>query len=648
MTSLDPEWTERLDTPGQPRNPLGVNNSRNNVVDLHSFGLVTQNPLKARYLSLYSWILGEFESRSITDDAERDRLLKNIEKVVALASKYEQLREGWDYEPLRAVTGFRSLGLLDLDDFAQIDLDEVELQSGDGYGYQEHETAMRKFLLKRGGYTLTGMGASVAEAASAYADHGDHLFQIADQGTLEEDDFERFVDGLPLHAIHTRSDDERFAAESEALRKVLLGFLEWRGDPRSGTVDIMDGPDTIRTGFIDRLYDRLQDGTGTATDHADTDQDGIPVDADLVAEMSSTLHQNFSTELHEIRRVTALFYVLTWGHHASGADPVELSPSAKQTFGDHRRLMDLYWLQVYAGYAMEALLEALTMIVDNEVPPRVPLTDVLGLGDGELVARAGRSALELEAATGSEATGHTRFARHLMLFGEARRATIEVSIPAGDCDWCTWGALREQAQDVIASAPGLAGVNEVTIAKAVRSALEDLHDADRERVAGPWSSVLGRSLALLAYVVERVEVIRQSDPELYALLRNQLSERPGNSLAVLYDYARNSDDNLALAEFACQVLQERVLRVHEQITYNRLRPGNLQRIVSLNRDRAVCLRVKNHDDRPFRASVDLVRFDEMNTLLRDLNLLTGSQNDGYEPTSLGLSLLTRAMEGDPP
>lgn len=130
-------------------------------------------------------------------------------------------------------------------------------------------------------------------------------------------------------------------------------------------------------------------------------------------------------------------------------------------------------------------------------------------------------------------------------------------------------------------------------------------------------------------------------------MRRQLWTASGNAVPILDEYLRQLESDTTLPELGRKLVQERVVDAHTEIMYERLTPGNLQRLVSLDRDDAVCLRMdQDPGERPFTANPRFVRFDGMNTMLRDAGFLQRIETSKYEITEEELSFLSASYGGE--
>ncbi len=636
MKSLDPAWSAKIDTAGRPRDPLGSDRARNRSVRLFAHGLLTNNTLRLRYLSLFSWMLSEFserEERIEDSDLPRDAYIKNFEKLFALSSQFHRHDQGQEYEKVRGITGVSRLGDYESpDDFENIHLGDIELQKNDGYGYEEYEGVMQNFFLKRGGYDLTTAGESLAEATRiAVAPAGDDIFRIIEEEEVTREQFEDLAPDLAIQAIFT--DRTRFGQERAALQRILFGHVTWRGNPVDGTVALNDGDDTRSLNVLETLR-----GVQEAYEADDSELSETPIE--------NQLHENFSQGVHEFRQAFAYFMLRAWRLYEPTGSRIRLTDRDRTVFASFRKLMRVYWLQVYAGYALEAQLEAMTTFINKKHPPVHDCEDLLDkLVTPSVRVAAGDAITTIDSTVTEDPAGGQRFTRNLLLYGSASGTILEATVNSGTTsEFKNIGDVNSHLSSVVADGYQLEGVNEVLLAKAIRSALNNLDNADPDAAINHWQTAVGRSIALLLLVLQRYRYLGDNYPALHRYMKRQLWTQPGNSVPLLDRYVLQKDSEMPIAKFGRDLLQERVIDLHTKVMYDRLTPGNLQRLLSLDRDDAICLRMDTKpNQRPFTANPRFVRFNETNTFLRDAGFLRRIETDYYEVTASGKEWLQRLL-----
>lgn len=427
---------------------------------------------------------------------------------------------------------------------------------------------------------------------------------------------------------------EEFESERRALQKVLCGILQWSGDETDGTVEIGEQGefefDVLETLFkVQRNYE------------ADDEEVENPLE--------SQLHENFSEGLHEFQNAFSLFVLRAWDLYQPENRHISFSDQDSDFFDEFRTLMQVYWLQVYAGYAINAQLEAIATFINKQHPPRYDLESILSEVSNSGVAESTSSALttiDLESTT--EPAGGKQFTRNLILYGESFGTEVEASVAETSAEsFTTLGESLDFLTTERLEAQELGGLNEVLLSKCIRQSLDQLNSAKPEDAFEYWQTALGRSIALLLFVVERYRHLAETTPALHRYMRRQLWTVPGNSVPILDEYLRQFESEITLPEIGRNLVRERVVDTHTKVMYKRLTPRNLQRLISLDRDAAVCLRMdQNPGKRPFTANHRFVRFDEMNTMLRDAGFLQRIETSKYEITEEGLSFLSAAYGGE--
>jgi hypothetical protein len=634
-----PQWSEKIDERGTPVDPLNANRSRNRFTNLFAHGTITSIPLRLRYLSVFCWALDQ-----LADSEEENRYehVKNIEKIFCLASRYRQLQADHSSEAIRGMDGNSEFSLDD-EEFDAVDLDAIELLKNDGYAYaQFYENQLQNYMLKRGEFTLTEAGQELAAIVdTTIGTDRDRLLRCAKQGEATRADFEAIAESVANQSVYLESEclDER-----RALQKVLLGFVEWTGDKQTGSVALADEPPAeIPLNVLDQLEEVIETG-------------------EVEEAVSSNLYRRYHRKYHRYRAAHAAFLIRSWQlQDEATADRIALADADKQTFQQYRALMRLYWLQVYAGYVVESQLEALTTVLNSRIPPRYSYETLLEqvIEPATLNQAFADVTNELTTISGTEKSSPSQRTRNLMLYGTTDLTRPDVSISGSEPETADFtemqlGTARSQMQDLVSEGwdtnPAIAGastVNEVLLGKTIRQSLNRIRDTidDPDQQFRHWTRSLARSVALLLLVVERFERINDQREWLYNYAYNRF-ESPYASLPALTRVVTQTADEIPLHEFARDVLTDRVVETHLQVFYSRLSPGNLKRILSFDQDERLCLEVdRERGSRPFRASVSLVRFSELNTLLRDAGLLTDTE-EGYKPTDHGREILSRVNSGD--
>lgn len=639
MSGVKPDWSEKTDERGTPIDPVGSDRSRNRVVNLFSRGLITSITLRLRYLSIHTWALQELSNRSLEDDERYDRL-KRIEKLFCLTSYYQYIEEDQSRgATIAGMDGITRVTNYDYEDFDEIHFDEVELLKNDSYAYPtNYEILLQKFLLKRGGFELTGAGEELAEIAGDHlGDEANRILQCADRGYATREEFEALREPFANQSLYLRdaNEDERWAFE-----KVLLGFLKWDGTKQGGTVELKDSvPDSIALDLLEELRETLDEPEEAPT--------------------QSQLYEKYRRKYHKYRRGYGLFLLRARQLETeSDADTLSLSDTDLANFEDFRELMRIYWMQVYTGYAIESQLEALCTFLNSQIPARYDYDALLNRAtEGRLINRelAGLSD-SLTVGAGSEDASSAQLTRNLLLYGATGRTQPSVAISPQDPDVPpTVGSVREQTRELAAGGwddippiPGANTYNEVLLGKAIRSSLNELQNNlnDPDRQFEWWARSLGRSIALLLLCVERFDQLEQERNWLFNYAHNRLQSRFA-SLPRLYHSVRQTDPDTPISEFARTLLDDYVVETHLKVFYNRLSPGNLKRALSFDQDERLCLETQSdRGDRPIRATPSFVRFDEMNVFLRDCGLLTDDDEEDYLVTDRGRELLSRLNGGN--
>ena len=631
---INPNWSEKIDERGMPIDPLNSNSSRNRVTNLFAHGTITSITLRLRYLSIFCWAIDQ-----LPDDVEdRYDRLKNIEKLFGLASRYRQLQQNQSSEALRGMDGNSRFSFSD-EEFDQIGLADLELLKNDHYAYSQfYENQLQNYLLKRGEFELTDAGAELAKIVHAeIGSERDRILKCARNGHAQRTDFEAIAHSFANQSLYL---EPRCAEERSALQKTLLGFVDWNGDTQTGTITLAKKlPPKISFNILDNLKSTIESGK--------VNEAG-----------SSKLYQKYHRGYHRYRAAHSCFLCRCWQLQSETDDTqLSLSDSDKRQFHQYRDLMRLYWLQVYAAYAIEAQLEALCLYLNSRIPPRTEYESLLTrVTKGPAIQNEITNLIHgFEVTEGSDEVPSSNIVRNLMLYGVTDRTKPEISVTSVDAaDITTVGQVTEAMNTVISdgwegtpAVSQVSNLNEVLLVRAIRSSLNGMREnVDNEtKQLQYWTESLARSIALLCLTVNRFKQIKHDREWLYNYAYNRF-DSPYISISELVRFVERTDNSTLLSEFGQNLISEKVVETHLQVFYSRLSPGNLKRGLSFDQDNRLCLEVdKERGSRPYVSWISLVRFNELNTLLRDAGLLSETDS-GYEPTEASLELLSRITEVD--
>jgi hypothetical protein len=632
---LLPEWSERVDERGTPTDPLNGNRSRNRLSSLFSHGLITSIPLRLRYASVFCWAIDQISG----EDSEEDPyyLIKNVEKLFCLSSRYQQLDQEQD-GVIAAMDG-NSRFSYDMDEFDEIILDDLELLKNDGYAYSQfYEGLLQSFLLKRGDLNLTTAGEQVAEIVDGHiGSAGEKILQCASEGRATRQDFEEFSYALGNQSLYLKHE---FEDERHALQKVLLGLLNWRGDRSNGTIELPDSlPDGISLSVLERLKKTIEEG-------------------ELEEAGASKLYQKYHRGYHRYRTAHSLFLLRSWqleSEATEGQNKLHLTNRDLQAFGEYRELMQTYWLQVYASYVFEAQLEALSSFLNSRIPARYDYESLLdNVIDEKLLSQTIqgiKTGLNVERE--SEKSPQKSITRDLMLYGDADRYSLDVSAPRNGSESLKVGEVKDMVEETFPEAYNMASSspvaesdkpNMILSAKAVRKSLngilasENIDDENSQFEC--WTEALGRCIWLLFLVSHRFGAIEKEREWYYNYSYNRLDSTFA-SLPSLRRFVVGLDDNEPIEKVARDFVEEKVVETHLRVFYDRLRPGNIKRMLSFDQDNCICLEVdKEHSKKLHTASPSFIRFSELNIFLRDADLLMNAEDMEYRPTDRAEEILS--------
>lgn len=524
------------------------------------------------------------------------------------------------------------------EEFDEVVLDDLELLKNDGYAYSQfYEHLLQKFFLKREEAELTDAGEELAAIVDDnIGEDRERIHRCVRQGRAERADFEAFSESFANQSLYLESECED---ERRALQKVLLGFVNWQGDKGDGTVELVEQiPADLSLDVLNRLKAAIETGEREEA-------------------QASKLYQKYHRGFHHYRSAHSMFLLRSWQLQTDATESrITLSEADRRSFQQYRDLMRVYWLQVYAGYAVEAQLEALCTFLNSRIPARFNYESLLDRATDATRLQRAFTALttEVQVQRGTDETSAAQRTRDLMLYGSAEltNLTVDISSPQSPPD-LTLGEMQSMLEAQLPApwdeTPPVAGspyLNEVLLAKSIRKSLNHLQNEvdDEAKQFDYWVESMARSIALLLVTVSRFGKIKDDREWFYNYAFNRL-DSPYNSLPDLTRFVRQADDETPLSKFAHRLLDERVVQTHLQVFYSRLRPGNVKRGFSFDQDERLCLEAdRERGERPYVARASFIRFSELNTFLRDSGLLLDSE-DGYEPTDRGLELLSRLNGG---
>jgi hypothetical protein len=563
--------------------------------------------------------------------------MKNLEKLFCLSSQYQVLQR--DHPSALIGMDGNSEFAYDDEEFDRVDLSDLALLKNDSYAYQRfYEILLQKLLLKRGEFILTEAGKKLATiVGNRLGEDQERVLDCTETGIATRDDFEAFSYDLANQSLYT---EDAFQEERTALQKVFLGFFEWDGDKELGTARLRDTiPDRIEINVRDYLKETLEMG-------------------DMRDANASKLYQKYHRGYHRYRRAFSMFLLRSRQLQLeTDADPITLS-DPDTVFNQFRSLMHIYWQQVYLGYALEAQLEATTTFLNSRVPARYDYDELTNAASDTGIIQAEVQGIlgGLDVVEGEEEASLVQLTRNLMLYGTASRTQPSVSItptePDSPLDLGTVEkALEEWTRNGWETIPPMAntdGGNEELLSKTIRTPLDNLraNTNDESLQFTYWSRSLARSTVLVLLELARFRYLRKNREWLYNYAYSRLNSEFA-SLPALEEFVSDLDPRVPIDEVAQLLLRRQVVGTHLRVFYDRLSPGNLKRMLSFDQDNRLCLETqRDRGDAPFRARISLVRFDEMNTFLRDSGLLDDDSDTGYVVSDAGANFLERTLGGE--
>lgn len=642
---FQPSWNEKVDERGALTDPLSGDRSRNRLGSLFSHGLITSTTLRLRYVSVFCWAIDRM-SKEEYEEGEEYRVIKNVEKLFCLSSRYQKLQQnqGGVLTGMDGNTRFN----YNMEEFDEVVLDDLELLKNDGYAYSQfYEILLQSFLLKRGELELTTAGEEIAAIVREHLGSvEDEILRCAEEGKATREDFESFAYPFANQTLYL---EEEFEDERNALQKVFLGFLGWEGDKGSGSVELSDSfPELISLNVLSHLKETLEEG--------DVEEIG-----------ASKLYQKYHRGYHRYRRAHSLFLLRSWqlrNEMDEGQSTVQLTSSDLRAFEEYREMMRVYWLQVYTTYAFEAQLEALSTFLNTHLPARYDYEDLVNKAvEPEVLSETIEGFKDLKVERKNGEASQKNLARDLMLYGSADTHSLDVSVPhlEGESGMLTVGDVRRmidetfpEPYDFDSSSPTASTENchpnMVLSAKAIRrnvnriSAPDNIDDETHQFES--WGRSLAGCVWLVFLISHRFGAIESHRKWFYNYSYNRLNSTFA-SLPSIHRFAEGFDDDTPVEEVAQRLLEDRVVETHLRVFYDRLKPGNVKRILSFDQDGRICLEVSTeHGKTPYTANPRFIRFSEMNTLLRDAGLLENGDEIKYLPTESAERALSMLQGGE--
>jgi hypothetical protein len=246
-----------------------------------------------------------------------------------------------------------------------------------------------------------------------------------------------------------------------------------------------------------------------------------------------------------------------------------------------------------------------------------------------------------------------------MLYGDASRYNLDVSAPQKGTSSLTAGEVKQMVAesfpdryDLTSSSPVADSddPNMVVSAKSIRKSLNGIlasENIDNEASQFSfWTESLGRCIWLLFLVSHRFNAIENEKEWFYNYSYNRLDSTFA-SLPSLHRFIMELEDDEPIEEVARSLLEEQVVETHLRVFYDRLRPGNIKRMLSFDQDNRICLEVdREHGKRIHTASPTFIRFYEMNIFLRDSGLLKDGEELDYLPTERAEEVLSLLPGGE--
>ncbi|MFC5972648.1 hypothetical protein ACFPYI_15025 [Halomarina salina] len=624
MSSLDPQWTSRLDKQGAPRTPLRADSIRNGLATTLARGITTDVYLRGGYLSGFAWATHQISNHPEASDesvAEQKAHLRTFEEILAMASyRYQQTHD--PPEGVRGMTGGQRIGREELWDEDPVDLSEIELLQS-SYAIDNIQSNLRQIYLRRTGTQLglTAAGRTVADAV----DH--HIGPVADEllsCILEEEvthaQLDEFSEYVSLQAAFCRP--EEFAEQLEAVQRLFLGFVEWD----SSRNDVVLTEVGEKVGIPALSYPEHVIG-GV---HHDQKQ-----------------REDIASNVHVLRRGWGLFILRVLDLLESGHERVALDQTDQAVFEEFRVLARAYWLQGYAAYALRSLLSVLYRYLDLAEGLGVTRRSLEAvITDTDELSATVDDALAARSSSGGKALPRGVLARELALNGEAPMTSVEPAISENEAGLSApeVGELRTRLKSVVKTGWHPIDGDQVTL-PALKLQLDEtwreLAQIGTQAAAEPLlRQATGQGLVALMLVDQRYRNLTTSYPDVDTLLRQQYG-RQRSSLPALSDHLERHASKNGIASAAFKTLTDRVLETHQYVIHDRLSAGETIALAFTHDLETDTFRAEAEPGAPRTQNL---RFGRMLTMLQDCNLVR-YKNEEPIVTGAGHTYISRLRSG---
>lgn len=627
--ALKPRWSERLSKTGPPEQPLRADSVRNRMASTIARGITTDVRARGRYLSGFCWAMHRISTAPETTDlprAEKRRLLKGFEEILALASYRRRQVHGEVTDGLSGLTGKANASDDELYESESIDLSSFSLLNKSQYAIRGFQSNLGNFSLKEGEFGLTSAGRSLAESLDdVTGEYFDRMLDAVQNGQVSLNFLDKLADAFTHQGCFTGSYNQ---SERDSLRRVVLGLLTW--DEREQTVSLAAWPSQLDIPIEDH-YRYLVSDERHSNDLKDAVVGGV----------------------HSLRRAWCLSILRTHQLLQGSSDQAELQYDDvdAERFQPFRSIGRAYFLQVLLAHALRSQLWGLSAHLKREAPGGTSRSELLaGLREPIIVNQA-NAVLHTETTLIDGRMSQSAVAKELLLAGRVTPTAYETTVPeTTTTNHTTLGEIHNWLDSNLTGEWRPTTDNTVncwTLLYTTEHSFDAVEAASTPSEAfDALSSLIARSTVQLLATVRQYNHLTAHHDLFNQYMQARYGRRP-SSLVRTAQYVDSIPPETPLLTVARQLLEDRVIDVHNQVIQDRLGSGPISLVFGVGADSGGET-TGYSDDTLYAAGgtkqpgTQTLRYNDLRRLMRDAGLLTYSADrDLWIPTQDGEVVLAR-------
>lgn len=627
--AFEPRWSERFSKTGPPEQPLRADSVRNGMASTIARGITTDIRARGRYLSGFCWVMHQISTAPATTDlsgTEKRALLKGYEEVLALASYRRRQVHGEVTDGLSGLTGKSNVSDDALYESEIIDLSSFALLDNSPYAIRGFQSNLGNFSLKEGEFTLTAAGQLLAESLDDVAGkYFDRILAAVQSGQVSTDLLDELSNEFTHQGCFTGSRNQ---SERDALQRVIFGLLSWEN--REHTVSLAPWPTRLDIPIEDH-YRYLISEERHSSDLKDAVIGGV----------------------HYLRRAWCLSILRTHQllRDTTGREELQYDEIDTKRFQPFRPIGRAYFLQVLLAHALRAQLWGLSAHLKREAPGGTSRSELLSELKETTIVDEANAVLHTETKLSDEQMKQSSVAKELLLADRVRPTTYETTVPETTATRCT---TLGDVQDWLDS--NLTGrwrpttdssVNCWTLLHATEHSFKSVGAAASPSEAfEALSRLVARSMVQLIAVVEQYNHLTLHNDLFGRYMQSQYGRRP-SSLVRTARYMDSISTETSLSTVARQLLNQRVIDVHNQVIQDRLGNGPISLVFGVGADSGG--EISGYSDDTLYAAggtrqpgIQTLRYSDLRRLMRDAGLLTyDTERDLWIPTRDGEVVIAR-------